>query len=110
MAGRVSVEDDESSGQPSTSKTTEYFDKIREFIHEDRRRTIHVFADAVGLSYGVCQEILRICAAFHLHYHNAPAHKSLKTTEFVPNKNMLVVPHPSYSPELAPCYFALFPN
>jgi hypothetical protein len=35
--GRVSVEDDERSRRPSTSKMTENVDKIRELIHEDRR-------------------------------------------------------------------------
>jgi hypothetical protein len=30
--GRVTVEDDERSGRPSTSKTTEYFGKIQELI------------------------------------------------------------------------------
>jgi hypothetical protein len=54
----VTVEDDERSGQPSTSKTTEYVENIRELIHKDRRRTIHEFADTAGISYGVCQEIL----------------------------------------------------
>jgi hypothetical protein len=34
-AGRVSVEDEESSGRPRTSKTTENVDKIQELIHED---------------------------------------------------------------------------
>jgi hypothetical protein len=33
---------------------------------------------------------------------------SLKTTEFVTNNNMVIVPHPPYSPGLAPCDFALF--
>jgi hypothetical protein len=32
--------------------------KVRELIHKDRRRTIHELADTVGISYGVCQEIL----------------------------------------------------
>jgi hypothetical protein len=36
-AGRVSAENDKHSGRPSTSKTTENVEKIREFIHEDRR-------------------------------------------------------------------------
>jgi hypothetical protein len=39
-------------------KTTENFEKILEFIHGDRRRTIHELADTVGMSYEVCQEIL----------------------------------------------------
>jgi hypothetical protein len=32
---------------------------------------------------------------------------SLKTTEFV-TKNMVIIPHPRYSPDLAPCDFAFF--
>jgi histone-lysine N-methyltransferase SETMAR len=38
----------------------------------------------------------------------ALAYTSLKTTEFVPN--MVIVPHQPYSPDLAPCYVALFPK
>jgi hypothetical protein len=37
-----------------------------------------------------------------------PAHTSLKTTEFLTNDNMVIVPHLPYSPDLAPCDFALF--
>jgi hypothetical protein len=57
-AGQVSVEDDEYSGWPSTTKTTENVEKIWELIHEDSCRTIHELADTVEISYGVCQEIL----------------------------------------------------
>jgi transposase len=35
---------------------------------------------------------------------------SLKTTEFVTNNSMVIIPHPPYSPDLAPCDFALFPK
>jgi hypothetical protein len=35
---------------------------------------------------------------------------SLKTTEFVTDNNMIIVPPPLYSPEFAPCDFALFPK
>jgi hypothetical protein len=54
----VSVEDDKRSGRPSTGKTTENVEKIRELINEDRCRTIHELADNAEISYGVCQEIL----------------------------------------------------
>jgi hypothetical protein len=54
----MSDEDDERSGRPSNSKTTENVEKIRELIHEDRCRTIHELADTTGISYGECQEIL----------------------------------------------------
>jgi hypothetical protein len=36
----------------------EKVEKIRELIHEDRRRTIHELTDSVRISYGVFQEIL----------------------------------------------------
>jgi transposase len=45
-----------------------------------------------------------------LHHYNAPAHTSLKTTEFMTNNNMVIVPHPPFSPDLAPCAFTLFPK
>jgi hypothetical protein len=38
---------------------TENVEKNQEFIHEDRCQTIHKLTDTVGISYGVCQEILR---------------------------------------------------
>jgi hypothetical protein len=57
-AGQVSVEDVERSGRPSTSKRTENVEIIGELIHEDRCRTIRELADTVGISYGVCQEII----------------------------------------------------
>jgi hypothetical protein len=52
----VSVED-ERSGRPSTSKTTENVEKIRELINECRRQTVHELADT--LIYGVFQIINR---------------------------------------------------
>jgi transposase len=45
-----------------------------------------------------------------LHHDNAPAHTSLKTSQSVTNNNMVIVPHPPYSMDLAPCDFALFPK
>jgi hypothetical protein len=55
----VSVEDEQRSGRPSTSKMTENVENFRELINEDRCRTIHELTDNVGISYGVRQEILR---------------------------------------------------
>jgi hypothetical protein len=31
-----------------------------------------------------------------IHHINVPAHASLKTTEFVTNNNMVIIPHPPY--------------
>jgi histone-lysine N-methyltransferase SETMAR len=46
-----------------------------------------------------------------LHHDNVPAHTSLKTTtDTVTNNNMVIVPHPPYSPDLVPCDFSFFPK
>ena len=45
-----------------------------------------------------------------LHHDNAPAHTSLPVQHFLASKNMVVIPHPPYSPDLAPCNFFLFPK
>jgi transposase len=45
-----------------------------------------------------------------IHHDNVPTHTSLKTTEFVTNNNMVIVPHPPYSPDWAPCDFTLLPK
>jgi hypothetical protein len=42
-----------------------------------------------------------------LHHDNAPGHTSLKTTEFVTNKNIVIARHPPYWPDLAPRDFAV---
>jgi hypothetical protein len=51
----VSVEDNQRSGRPSTSKTTEMVEKFWELIHKHRHRTMHELTDTVGISYEVCQ-------------------------------------------------------
>jgi len=45
-----------------------------------------------------------------LHQDNAPAHTSFAVRQFLTSKNITVIPHPPYSPDLAPCEFFLFPN
>jgi transposase len=45
-----------------------------------------------------------------LHHDNAPAHTALAVQHFLASKNMTVISHPHYSPDLAPCDFFLFPK
>jgi len=45
-----------------------------------------------------------------LHQDNAPAHNALSVKQFLANKNITVLEHPPYSPDLAPCDFCLFPK
>ena len=43
-----------------------------------------------------------------LHHDNMPAYTALSIREFLAKKNIPVLPHPPYSPDLAPCNFCLF--
>ena len=45
-----------------------------------------------------------------LHQDNAPAHNALSVKQFLANKNITVLKHPPYSPDLTPCDFYLFPK
>jgi len=45
-----------------------------------------------------------------LHHDNAPPHTALSIREFLAKKNIPILPHPPYSPDLAPCDFCLFPK
>ena len=45
-----------------------------------------------------------------LHQDNAPAHNVLSVKQFLASKNITVLEHPPYSPDLAPCDFFLFPK
>jgi hypothetical protein len=45
-----------------------------------------------------------------LHHDNAPVHTALSICEFLAKKNIPVLPHPPYSPDLAPRDFYLFPK
>jgi histone-lysine N-methyltransferase SETMAR len=45
-----------------------------------------------------------------LRHDNAPVHTAHSIQEFLAEKKISVVPHPPYSPDLAPCDFFLFPR
>jgi len=45
-----------------------------------------------------------------LHHDNVPAHMALSVREFLATKQITVLEHPAYSPDLAPSDFYLFPK
>lgn len=44
------------------------------------------------------------------HQDNAPAHTAARTLDFLQTSGVQLLPHPPYSPDLAPCDFFLFPT
>ena len=47
---------------------------------------------------------------WHFHQVNAPVHNSILVTDYLTKMGIKTVPHPLYSPDLAPCDFCLFPK
>ena len=45
-----------------------------------------------------------------MHQDNAPVHNSILVTDYLTKMGIKTVPHPPYSPDLAPCDFWLFPK
>ena len=51
-----------------------------------------------------------IANTWFLHHDNAPSHTTFAVREFLAQHNITTLPHPPYSPDLAPCDFFLFPK
>ena len=47
---------------------------------------------------------------WHFHLDNTPVHNSILVRDYLTKIGIKTVPHPPYSPELAPCDFCLFPK
>ena len=47
---------------------------------------------------------------YHFPQDNAPVYNSILVTDYFSKMGIKTVPHPSYSPDLAPCDFWLFPK
>ncbi len=47
---------------------------------------------------------------FILHHDNAAPHRALRIRRFLQRTNTPTLPHPAYSPDLAPCDYFLFPR
>ncbi|UYV77190.1 hypothetical protein LAZ67_15000063 [Cordylochernes scorpioides] len=57
--GREETADNERSGRPSTSTTSEKVDKVLELVREDRRITVREVAEETGISFGSTQSIMK---------------------------------------------------
>ncbi|XP_054720558.1 protein GVQW3-like [Uloborus diversus] len=49
--GRQNVEDDDRSGRPSTSRTDNNVDRVRQLLKSDRRLSIRLIGDKLGLDH-----------------------------------------------------------
>ena len=111
--GRESVRDDERCGRSREVRTSEmigqindlvptgitvnkkyYIEVLREFRKRFRRKRPELFESG----------------QWHFHQDNAPVHNSILVTDYLTQMGIKTVPHPPYSPDLAPYDFWLFPK
>ena len=71
-----------------------YTEVLREFRKRFRRKRPEIFESG----------------QWHFHQNNAPVHNSILITDNLTQMGIKTVPHPPYSPDLAPCDFWLFPK
>jgi histone-lysine N-methyltransferase SETMAR len=84
----------------------------REFVSRNTTVNSDFYCDVLRhLNEHIWQKRLELWLKHNwLLHHDVPAHTFLKTLEFVTNSNMVIIPHPPYSPYLAPCDGALSPK
>ena len=82
-------------------------------IRSNGRFTIRATDEDLNISYGSVQNVLKTdlnMRRVKAEFDNAPCHTSLLVRQFLSNKNIMVCPHPHFSPDLAPYDFWLFPK
>jgi hypothetical protein len=81
-------------------------------------------AEELGIGYGICQWVLMIQLGMHCvaakfvpriltdnqKQQCIDVCTSTLTQQFLAKHNMTIIPHPQYSPDLAPCDFFIFPK
>ena len=108
--GRESVRDDERCGRSKEVRTAALIGQIKNFMDKDRRVSIETISAQFNVSVETVHKIIReelkmrkICAKF-------VPRMLILVTDYLTKMGIKTVPHPPYSPDLAPCDFWLFPK
>jgi len=117
--GLENVENDPLSGRQSSSTNDQNVEVVRAVMVKDRQMSVRMTAGQT-VNHAFCKDVLErlrkrvqrvrrdIADDWVLHHGNAPAHTALSIREFLAKKNIPVLPHPPYSPDLAPWVLYLF--
>jgi transposase len=87
-----------------------HIEVVRDSILQNRHFTIREIAEDVGITIPWKRPQLWTNQSWVLHHNNAPAHSSFLVRNFLVKNETTVVPQPTYSPDLAPADFFLFPK
>ncbi|GFR92867.1 cysteine-rich venom protein [Elysia marginata] len=113
-------------GRPKSCLNEQTVASIKKDIDEDPHVSVRELSDTNGLSYGAFHTIItehlpmkKVKSAVNeqrpkastrslLLHDNAGSHKARATSQSLRKLGIQVLPHPAYSPDLAPCDFWLF--
>jgi hypothetical protein len=101
---RTSIDEDPRSGRPSMSTDDVHIKAVRDLIIQNRRFTVREIAEDAGTTVPRKRPQLWTNQSWVLHHDKAPAHSSFLVRNFL-EKN-----ETTYSPDLAPVDFFLFPK
>ena len=94
-----------------------FFDKKglvhHEFVPEGQTVNQHFYQQVIIRLHDRvrrCRRALWSEKSWLLHHDNAPAHNAISVRQLLVKKQVTVLDHPPYSPDLAPCDFWLFPR
>jgi len=108
--GRESVEDEQCTGRPSTSRTENNVARVKAVLDRDWRLNVRLIAEEVVLpKTDVCRIITEDLHMRKICVKLVPKNLS-DVWEFLAQNNIIMLPHPPYSPDLALCDFLLFPK
>ena len=115
--GRGDVKDDAGSGRPSTARTDENVESVCRVLTEDHHTILQMIADHLNIGKETVRWIVtedlgkrNICARFDPHTLNTEQHHAATVKKFLANRNVAILHHPPYSPDLAPADYFLFPK
>ena len=115
--GREDLNDDVRPGRPEASNRAELMEKVREIIGIDANFTTRILAEELNTNKNTIWRILtkdlgkrKVCARFISHQLNAPPNKTKKVNEFFMEKQISLINHPQYLPDISPCDYFLFPK
>jgi histone-lysine N-methyltransferase SETMAR len=83
----------------------------KEFLPQGQTVSANYYVEVLdSLRNSVVRTRKENAATWQLHHDNAPSHSALCVQEFLAKHSLATLPQPSYSPDLAPADFFLFPR
>ena len=113
------IEHELRSGAPKGAHKEENIQKVQRLVVQDRRMSVRMISEAVGISIGTIDTFLtedlklhKVCAKFvpkilsennqwWFHQDNSSCHKPALVTTWMANSGMKPVQHPPFNPDLA---------